>query len=296
MDTRGVTPEEAAAALRAGGIVDAALTRCEALAGGTASRVAALSRPGGEPELVIKVNEPESVRQEAEFFRAYAESALLPALRHEDPSHRFLVTDFAPGVKLRYQEDDVDVSDVMQTLVRELLGRYVPAGPARVEDEDWCETLGSRVAERREFLAPHVAAGDQLVVERLARSERRREDAPLYLLHGDCGAHNFLFEAERHAPGRLRAVIDPWPMAGYPIYDLAFAFVSWPHRLELEDILPAAEALRASGRWRPRGDLQQTLWEEIVIALYNRLGTCKYHHPHDLPRYLEAWPRWLRLV
>jgi hypothetical protein len=291
-----VTPEEAAAELRAAGIVDAALTRCEALAGGTASRVAALARPGGEPELVIKVNEPEAVRAEADFFRTYAASPLLPALRHVDPSHRFLVTDFISGVKLRYQEDDVDVGDVMQTLVRELFGRYVPADPASVENEDWCEMLGSRVAERREFLAPHLDAGDQLRVERLARSERRREDAPLCLLHGDCGAHNFLFRARPGGPGQLRAVIDPWPMAGYPIYDLAFAFVSWPHRLAPGDILPAAEALRASGRWQPRGDLQQTLWEEVVIALYKRLGTCKYHHPGDLPHYLQAWPRWLRLV
>ncbi|HET7769381.1 MAG TPA: phosphotransferase, partial [Chloroflexota bacterium] len=200
LDTWGVTPEEAAAALRAGGIVDAALTRCEALAGGTASRVAALSRPGGEPELVIKVNEPESVRQEAEFFRMYAESALLPALRHEDPSHRFLVTDFAPGVKLRYQEDDVDVSDVMQTLVRELFGRYVPAGPGSGGGEDWCETLGGRVTDRHEYLKPHVSAEERQLVERLGRSERRREDAPLYLLHGDCGAHNFLFESQLTGP------------------------------------------------------------------------------------------------
>ena len=291
-----VTPEEAAAELRDAGIVEAAVTRCEPLSGGTASRVAALSRPGGAPELVVKLNDPAAVRAEADYFRTYATSALLPRLHHVDASHRFLVTDFIPGVKLRYQEDEVDVGGVMQTLVRELFGRYVPADSASVEDGDWSNVLGNRVAERHEFLAPHVRAKDQQLAEALARSSRRLEDAPLHLLHGDCGAHNFLFAAGPRGPGQLRAVIDPYPVAGYPIYDLAFAFVSWPHRLDPADILPAAEALTASGRWKPGGDLRQTLWEEVVIALYKRLGTCKWHHPHDLPHYLAAWSRWLTLA
>lgn len=45
-----VTCEDAAAELRRGGLIDAALTECVPLAGGAASRVAALSRPGGPPE------------------------------------------------------------------------------------------------------------------------------------------------------------------------------------------------------------------------------------------------------
>jgi hypothetical protein len=32
--------------------------------------------------------------------------------------------------------------------------------------------------------------------------------------------------------------------------------------------------------------------EEVVIALYLRLGACLMHHPDDLPAYLAAWPRW----
>ena len=282
--------------LRAGGIADAALTECVPLTGGTASRVAALSRPGGEPELVIKVNEPEAVRAEAEFFRTYAESPLLPRLRHADASHRFLVTDFKPGIKLRYQEDDVDVRVVMETLVRDLIGLYVPADTPESQREDWRHTLADRVRDRHHVLAPHVSAAEIQLVVGIARSERRLKNAPLYLLHGDCGAHNFLFHPGPNGPTSLRAVIDPYPFAGCPIYDLAFAFVSWPHQLAPEDILPAAEALHESGRWRPNGDLRTALCEEVLIALYMRMGTCLYHHPRDLPRYLAVWPRWLSLA
>jgi Ser/Thr protein kinase RdoA (MazF antagonist) len=143
---------------------------------------------------------------------------------------------------------------------------------------------------------------DRRVVEQVARAERRIEAAPPSLLHGDCGAHNFLFEsgsAEEHEQarvGRLVGVIDPDPLLGYPIYDLAFAFVSWPNGLRPEAIVPAAEALREAGRWRPNGDLHEALWDEVMIALYMRMATCLVQHPHDLPAYLEAWPRWRDMV
>ena len=161
-----MTPNEVAAELRAAGVVDAALTRCEPLAGGTASRVAALSRPGGSPELVIKVNEPEAVRAEAAFLRTYADCSLLPRLRYEDPSHRFLVMDFVPGVKLRYGVDRVDVKEAMQTLVRGLIGRYVPAGGDDEGGQRWCDALAHRIAERHEYLAPLVSEADRRLVER----------------------------------------------------------------------------------------------------------------------------------
>lgn len=319
------TVEEIAAELRAAGVVDAALSRCEALAGGTASRVSALARADGAPELVIKVNKPALVQAEAMVLRLYARSALLPRLHHEDPAHRFLVIDFVPGGQLRYGVDRVDVGAVLMTLVQELLGRYVPASEAGVpagvvgelavwlEDgngsdenrtdgsgesvsEKWRTFLERQLSYRREVLAPHVTKEDRQLVERLARGEGRVEDGPLYLMHGDCGAHNFLFERRGEGLGALRAAIDPYPVVGYPILDLAYGFVSWPNGLDPAQITPAAEALREAGRWRPNGEWRQVLYEEVAIALYMRMGTCLMHHPRDLPAYLEAWRRWRGMV
>jgi hypothetical protein len=325
-----------AAELRAAGIVDAGLTRCDMLAGGTTSRVAALSRPGQPPELVVKLTRPEAIRAEAAFRRTYAGSPLLPRLRFVDPAYRFLVCDFVPGIKVRYGEGAADTREVLLTLVRDLVGLYrgyapLPGsqhgGVARLTDlpEDvpheahatgaadvqppaggvsmrWPQFLGDHVAYRHAALAPFVPEGDRRFVEQLARAERRAEAGPLSLLHGDCGAHNFLFEPGRADEGgqarvgRLLAAIDPDPLLGYPIYDLAFAFVSWPNGLHPEAIVPAAQALRAAGRWRPGGELQQVLWEEVLVALYMRTATCLVHHPQDLPAYLEAWPRWRAML
>lgn len=319
-----VTCEDAAAELRRDGLIDAALTECLPFPGGTASRVAALARLGGAREAVVKVNEPPQVEAEALFLRTYAASPLLPRVRVVDRSHRFLVYDYAPGVHVRYGQDRVDTRAAMLTLVRELLSHYVPAhgpihqrgaGPladflgatgepdqgtgATGAPTGWPEFLGEHVSYRHERLAEHLPGEDLGTAERLAREPRRAESAPLYLLHGDCGAHNFLFRpgvGGGSGVGNLAAVIDPYPLAGYPIYDLAFAFVSWPNGLEPEDVLPAAEALRDSGRWRPNGDLRCILWEEVLIALYLRMGTCLVHHAQDLPSYLEAWPRWRALA
>jgi hypothetical protein len=337
-----LTPEVIAAELRTAGIIATNLTHCVALTGGTASGVTALSRPGAAPELVIKLNAPAEIQAEAFFLDTYRESPLLPTLRQVDPAHRFLVCDFRPGIHVRYGKDHVDVEQVMLTLVHDLLSRYVPyapaAGPHAIATlaelieragkcggapeaagqndnaaRTWPAFLGDHVAYRHERLSAYLPAADLRLVERLARAPRRAEQSPSYVLHGDCGAHNFLFQhrpvqtgarataqaaaqARTRRLGPLAAVIDPYPLVGPPIRDLVFAFVSWPNGLEAEAIFPAAEALRASGRWQPNGDPHAILCEEVLIALYMRMGTCLVHHPADLPAYLTAWPRWRALV
>jgi hypothetical protein len=318
------------AELRRHGLIDAALTECVPLAGGTASRVLALARPGADPALVLKVNQPAQVAAEALFLRTYGASPLLPRARVVDSSHRFLVYEYARGVHIRYGQDRADTRTAMLTLVRELLSRYVPAdtwaqrrgagtlwrflsesvveagGSGQASGEAppaartaWPDFLGRHVAYRHERLAEHLPAEDLAVAEGLAREARRTEAAPLHLIHGDCGAHNFLFRplaAGATEVGPLSAVLDPYPIVGYPVYDLAFAFVSWPNGLEPEAILPAAEALQDAGRWWPNGEPRRILWEEVLIALYLRLGTCLVHHPKDFPAYLAAWPRWRALA
>ncbi|HEV2125298.1 MAG TPA: phosphotransferase [Chloroflexota bacterium] len=334
LEGAALTPEGIAAELHEAGIIDFRLTQCVALTGGTASRVAALSRPGSVPQVVVKLNAPAVIQAEALFLRTYGASPLLPPLRHVDPAHRFLVCDFVSGVHIRYGEDRVDVAEVLLTLVRDLLSRYVPCAlPAPADRQDkiapvaellepadegagsppisektsesgttnrtnlaWPQFLGEHVAYRHKRLGSYLPAEDLRLVEHLARAPRRTEQTPLSLLHGDCGAHNFLFQQQSGHPGPLHAVLDPYPLVGYPIFDLAFAFVSWPNDLDLEAILPAAEALRASSRWLPNGDPRRILCEEVLIALYKRMGTCMVHHPRDLPAYLAAWPRWRRLA
>jgi aminoglycoside phosphotransferase (APT) family kinase protein len=139
---------------------------------------------------------------------------------------------------------------------------------------------------------PHLPRGAAALAQRVAGAPRRRGEGPLYLLHGDCGANNLVFRE-----GRLAAVIDPHPAVGEPIFDLAYAFVSWPGDLTLDTILPAAEALERAGRWRPPpGERHRLLIEEVVLALYVRLGTFAVWRRADVPAYVAAWAHWTDLL
>jgi len=52
-----------------------------------------------------------------------------------------------------------------------------------------------------------------------------------FLLHGDCGVHNFIFN-----DNQLSGVIDPSPITGDPLYDFIYAFCSSPDELSKETI------------------------------------------------------------
>lgn len=107
-----------------------------------------------------------------------------------------------------------------------------------------------------------------------------------YLLHGDCGVHNFVF-AEN---GTLTGIIDPDPVVGEPLYDLIYAFCSSPDMLTVDTILPAVEKLE------PEMTGSYELNTEVLQGLYFRIATCIRHHPGDLEKYVEAWAYWLSRI
>ncbi len=105
-------------------------------------------------------------------------------------------------------------------------------------------------------------------------------------MHGDCGVHNFIFN-----DGELFGVIDPIPVIGDPIYDLIYAFCSSPDDLTKETIDSAVSQLMIK-----KEKNIPFLYEEVIIGLYLRLGTCIKHHPHDFEEYLKAWYYWKDLI
>lgn len=171
--------------------------------------------------------------------------------------------------------------------------KIVPEGfPSDTAATIWQDFLGLALADRHETVRPYLPPGAEALARDLAAAPQRRGKGPLYLLHGDCGAHNFVVR-----DGRLASVIDPLPLAGEPIFELAFAFASWPGDLTLDAIWPAAEALERAGLWLPSpGERRRVLFEEVVIALYSRVGTFVTWHPADVPAYVEAWSYWTALL
>jgi len=190
------------------------------------------------------------------------EGLLIPRLHFTDPAHEFFIYDYTIG--------DADhnlvgpKSEWLTLLTKSFIHRYqkVPAG----QGWGW---LGSR-----KELVMSIAVANYGFYE---------PDA--YLLHGDCGVHNFIFKSRE-----LQCVIDQMPVIGPPTYDLVYAFCSSSDDLTVDTLLEAARSLK---QLQPD---RKFLIEEVLIQLYCRIGTCLKYHSHQLPDYLEAWIYWKSLI
>lgn len=259
---------------------------------------------GAGPEMVVKIDDPSALSAVVRFHEAYRGAPLVPTLRHADPESRFVAYDWVAGELGRGLEPPPDKPTTLLAIAEGLLSQYVAApsaNPGRLHAprlppnsawRTWQQFLGGVLYSRHDQVHAHLPSDAAALVKDLAASPHRHADGPLYLMHGDCGAHNFVFR-----DGRLVAVIDPAPMVGEPIFELAFAFASWPADLTLDAVMPAAEALERAGRWHPpRGARQRALIEEVLIAMYSRVGTFVVNRPGDVPAYLDAWTRWTDLL
>jgi hypothetical protein len=259
---------------------------------------------GAGPELVVKIDDPGALSAVIRYHEAYRGAPLIPALRHADPESRFVAYDWVAGELGRGLEPQPDKPTTLLAIAEGLLSRYVPApsdNPGRLHApwmppdfswRSWQRFLGGVLYGRHDQVHAHLPSDAAALVKDLAASPDRHGDGPLYLMHGDCGAHNFVFR-----DGSLVAVIDPAPMVGQPIFELAFAFASWPADLTLDAIVPAAEALERAGRWHPPPRARRrVLIEEVLIAMYSRVGTFVVNRPGDVPAYLDAWTRWTDLL
>lgn len=176
--------------------------------------------------------------------------------------------------------------NLIHELIEGMMKLYVQ--PELTNKYEWIEDPKT-VKESIDFAHSNIgfllsAADHQLVHDILIRRQKRITNKNLFLLHGDCGMHNFLFEK-----GSLSGVIDPLPVLGRPLYDLLYAFCSSPDDLEFPILLKSSENLRVK-------DLQESeLIEDLIVALYLRLSTCLQHHPVDFPEYLNSWNRWIHL-
>lgn len=258
---------------------------------------------GAGPEIVVKIDDPSALSAVIRFHDAYRNAPLVPALRYADPESRFVAYDWVAGELGRGLEPPPDKPATLLAIAG-LLSQYVPALPGELGRlhapwmppnfrwGSWQQFLAGVLRGRHDQVHAHLPSDAAALVKELAASPHRHVDGPLFLMHGDCGAHNFVFR-----DGRLVGVIDPAPMVGQPVFELAFAFASWPADLTLDAIMPAAEALERAGRWHPpRHARQRALIEEVLIAMYSRTGTFIVNRPSDVPAYIDAWTHWVGLL
>ncbi|MGH1284186.1 phosphotransferase [Bacillus toyonensis] len=253
------------------------------LNGGTTSTIYLL-----DEQYVVKLNESDVIREEAYFLQFYKKNDAFPKLLYKDPLSRYIVYSFLEGTTSCKSDHK---RSILCKLVKDVINKYekVPKvsglGWKDSPVQSWNEFLTVNVMEAHENVRSYISDEECRLVFKLANSPNRGAgiDEP-FLLHGDFGFHNFIFQENR-----LQGVIDPLPVLGDPIYDLIYAFCSTPEDLTKEAI---DYVMKQSVFHRE----DRNLYEEIVIGLFLRIDTCLRHHPKDLEDYLAAWRYWMGKV
>ena len=261
-------------------IIDVEQNQYEQLTGGTISHLFLLRSREGD-KYVVKFNVPQVIRTEAYFLITYKNIPLLPNLLYIEPSNKCIVYSFIPG-STNYSRKNK--SEMLKQLVLGMINHYqVTAnkmgwGWADEVTDSWHSFLFNRVSEAKQVLDSYLSYEEFDFVRSILEKQKQKKIKP-YLLHGDCGVHNFIFK-EHHLCG----VIDPTPVIGDPIYDLIYAFCSSPDDLTKETIEYAVNDMKHSS--------DHNLYEEVIIGLYLRMATCIKHHSYDFNEYLKAWSYW----
>ncbi|MEK3887200.1 phosphotransferase [Bacillus sp. FSL K6-3431] len=256
------------------------------LNGGTSSSVWKLLGDDSH-HYVLKSNEYEMIKAESDFLLTYQNVGILPKVLYVDNDHEYFIYTYISG-NVRSVMSNKKV--LLKRLVNKLITQYKPTakhnwGWTQSLSKDWHYYLLGEIESAKEIIGTALTEDDFKLVKNLIQKETRiNPNEGSYLLHGDCGVHNFL-----QVDNRLVAVIDPMPLAGPLIYELVFAFCSSPEQLTMDVIYEAAKELPNF-----KNDKDQ-LVEEVIIGLYIRMLRCIYHHPQDLPVYLEAWKYWTTL-
>jgi fructosamine-3-kinase len=260
-------------------------TEYKQLNGGTVSELYLLNIDG--EKYVVKSNEPQIIESEATFLIYYKESNLLPKLLFVEQSYKYIVYSFINGSTNYVRKNK---KEMLKTLVQGLLNNYKSAsndvgwGWADQSTESWQSFLINEILEANKIIESRLDNEDYNFVLNLVK--KNSTDRKPFLLHGDCGVHNFIFN-----DGQLCGVIDPTPVIGDPIYDLIYAFCSSPDDMTKETIDSAVSHLMIK-----KEKNIPFLYEEVIIGLYLRLGSCIKHHPHDFEEYLKAWYYWKDLI
>ncbi|QHT59297.1 aminoglycoside phosphotransferase family protein [Paenibacillus lycopersici] len=261
-----------------------AVDRWSELQGGTNSTVRVIGNSDNPRLYVVKANEPEVIAAETRFYRHYPDIELFPSIRCIDPDYRYYIYEFLPGDT---SYDRKSKPELMAALTDRIISRYVQ--PDKADPFAWVEdpaSIAGDIAYARSVIGERLSEADHELVPAIqSRRSDRLSRQPRYVLHGDFGVHNFLFQG-----GRLQGVIDPLPQIGRPLYDLLYAFCSSPDDLHLPVLV---EAVRRAGLAPAH---QHELIEDMLMALYFRISTCLTHHGGDFDRYREAWTAWTKLV
>ncbi|WP_243450158.1 phosphotransferase [Neobacillus terrae] len=186
------------------GIVPDEIISEKVLSGGTMSKLFLLEFRDGAKK-VVKYNTPAVTKSEAIFLKNYKTFDLLPRLLYVDPSYKFLMYSFIEG---SISNGGIDKGDALKNLAERQINKYKKAdsfegwGWADEPSASWRLFLTNGIEQARERIGDKLPNEDAEWIKNLVKNVLLAESP--FLLHGDCGFHNFIFK-----DGNLAGVIDP---------------------------------------------------------------------------------------
>ncbi|MEI5906010.1 aminoglycoside phosphotransferase family protein [Bacillus spongiae] len=271
------------------GIIQNGDVEVKELKGGTVSKLYLINTNHGL-KVVVKQNLPEIIKAEALYLNIYQDVEFLPNLLYVEEHFHFMVYSYIDGSTNR---KGLRKKEMVAELVTHLINHYKPFpnsenwGWVDEQTDSWNRFLLQRVEAAEKWVKPYLTSEDVLLVRHLVESKSRTSVSNVpYLLHGDCGIHNFIFQ-----DGKFIGVIDPMPVLGPPLYDVIYAFCSTPDELTKSALLSTVANLLYK-----EGISEMELFEEMVIGLFLRISTCVKHHPTELKDYQLAWKYWKNIL
>jgi hypothetical protein len=269
-------------------IIHNGITNIKELSGTTDGRVFNLI-DNNSMSYILKFDRIEQVQLIKTFYQSYEDITLFPKILLTDHDKSFILYSYIKGTT---HINRGLKKDWLATLVCKLLNHYeifqnfdiwgridYPCG-------SWFEFNEISIREAKANIQDTLSMEDYHIVESLVYKLFEGEsNINRYLLHGDTGIHNFVFDQYS-----LKGVIDPSPMVGPLIYDFIYAFCSSPDDINTDTLFSSYYLLDH----KPVTDSR--LIEEVAIQLYCRIGICLRHHREDLPDYLRAWKYWKVLL
>ncbi|MEE6453286.1 phosphotransferase [Gottfriedia acidiceleris] len=260
------------------------------LTGGTSSSIYLLSNIKNDSKYIVKFNDPHVLQSEAYFLNFYNKVDILPKLIFAETTFNYIVYPFIQGSTNYIKKNK---KKLLISLVKQLINNYesYPNAPGWGWADDlsnsWSDFLMSRMTEAYKILNSYLDKQDHTLISAIINNSNQMTfQGEPFLLHGDCGIHNFIFNL-----GELSGIIDPTPVFGDPLYDLIYAFCSSPDNLTKETISTAVSHLK----FLQYKD-SHIIYKNVLVGLYFRLATCIRHHPNDLDEYLKAWQYWISMV
>lgn len=234
---------------------------------------------------VLKFDHPSEINLAVRLLKAYQSSELLSRIVFVAPDESYFIYSYLEGTT---HFNRGSKKNWLTKLVVELFNQYTihesenEWGRLGFPRASWKEFNETSIAEAKSNIG-HVLTNEdfEFVSSQIAKLFDAGYIGEQYLLHGDTGVHNFVFNQST-----LIGVIDPSPMLAPLIYDFVYAFCSSPDDINLETLFTAYDFLEQGTVDKSR------LIDEVSIQLYCRIGLSIKHHPNDLPEYLRAWSHW----